>query len=74
MFGAAMINESGFGKNTAGTFWAVVGGLSALAQLSGFMWERHFAVISVSQSRIFRGKADSAKVAFGYGLESIRKT
>ena len=27
----AMINERGFGENTAGTFWAVVGGLSIIS-------------------------------------------
>lgn len=37
----AMINERGFGENTAGTFWAVVGGLSILSgPLFGWLSDR----------------------------------
>lgn len=37
----AMVNERGFGENTAGTFWAVVGGLSiASGPLFGWLSDR----------------------------------
>lgn len=37
----AMVNERGFGENTAGAFWAVVGGLSILSgPLFGFLSDR----------------------------------
>lgn len=37
----AMVNERGFGENTAGTFWAVVGGLSIFSgPLFGWMSDR----------------------------------
>jgi MFS family permease len=37
----AMINERGFGENTAGTFWAVVGGLSIISgPLFGWLSDR----------------------------------
>ncbi len=37
----AMINERGFGENTAGTFWAVVGGLSIVSgPLFGWLSDR----------------------------------
>ena len=37
----AMINERGFGENTAGTFWAVVGGLSIFSgPLFGWLSDR----------------------------------
>ena len=37
----AMVNERGFGENTAGTFWAVVGGLSILSgPLFGWLSDR----------------------------------
>ncbi len=37
----AMVNERGFGENTAGTFWAIVGGLSILSgPLFGWLSDR----------------------------------
>ena len=37
----AMVNERGFGENTAGTFWAVVGGLSIFSgPLFGWLSDR----------------------------------